>query len=772
MLSKDAKDDDEDHRGVVSVAVGRRRFLTYLVAAPTLTVAARIGLDSGAAAPAHAAIPSPPQLLGETIDLQDLLVIAGLPTAGLLFQIQVNEDNTVSVPLPRAEVGQGLTTAVPMLIAEEMDIPLSSVRMTLADARPELVMGQISGGSSGICTLYDPARAAAAAARARLVATAAQQWGIPSERLTVTDGTIHAPGGRTATYGSLAVAAAKADLSKLVVEPKPESKAKLVGTRATRLDARDIVTGKHTYTHDLNVAGAKPCLVRRPPTIKGTVQAVNNADTVRRMPGVLAVATIPTGVAVLAETFAQALDGVNALDVAWGPGPVDNESDDTVRQKLRRAVGPVGDPPVTLPLGAGSLEAEFDFAFLSHAPLETNAAVADVRSDRAEIWSALQTPIITQETIAKELRLPLHKVTVHVMPSGGSFGRRLFFDAALEAAQISQAMGRPVKLIWHRTDDIRHGRVHPAKYHKVRVNYVRGNVLSYQHWSASVLTSLEHGFGEALTTAVAKIPGIGNESLNQVAFHAMVHCPYNFGVVGQHLHEVNMPIDTGSWRSVWSVNTRGVEEIIVDELARRFKKDPVQFRREFLKDDRQRAVLDKVASEGNWGRSLPAGVAQGLAFHDEMKGVTACLVELDARDQKHPRVTKAVVAVDVGRPINVSGIEAQVLGGLTDGISVALSGGLHLRNGYFLEGSYHNFHYARQKDTPPQVQIFVMPANGRPGGMGEFAVPVSFGAVVNAYRRATGILPTSFPINSDIDWEPYPPGPVPNPPMRPLPPKR
>lgn len=750
-------------------SIGRRRFLSYLLAAPTLTVATEILLD-GAADTAEAAVPSPPQLIGETVDLQDVINVIGAPTSALLFQITVNEDNTVTVPLPRAEVGQGLTTSVPMLIAEEMDIPLANITMPLADARPELLYGQLTGGSSSITSLYRPARFAAAAARARLVATAAKNWGLSDDRLTVSDGVIHAPDGRSATFGSLAVAAAKAKLPDLPVRLKPESEFKLVGGRVGRLDARRIVTGSNTYTQDLNVAGAKPCVVRRPPTINGTVKKVHNADAVKQMPGIVDVATIPTGVAVLAETFAFAVDGVNALDVTWGPGTVDDESDETVRRKLRAAVGPLGDPPVKLPAtGVETLEMDFDFAFLSHAPLETNAAVADVRDGRAEVWAAVQIPTSTQENVARELGIPQTSVTVHVMPSGGSFGRRLFNDAAVEAALISQAMRKPVKLIWHRTDDIRHGRVHPAKHHKVRMHYSGDQVLSYEHWNAAVDTSLEHGFGDALTTAASKFPAVGNESVSQLMFRAMVHCPYNFGAVATHLHEVSIPLNTGSWRSVFSLNVRGVEEIAVDELARRLGKDAVQVRRDFLKDDRQRTILDKVAAEGEWGKAMPEGFAQGIAFHDEMKGVMAVLVEIDARDPKHARVVKAVMAVDVGRPINVSGIEAQALGGLTDGISVALRGGLHLRDGYFLEGSYHNFHYARQKNTPTDVRIFVQPGEGEPGGMGEFAVPVAFAAVVNAYRRATGITPTRFPIDNELDYEPYPPGPVPGPPMRPLP---
>jgi isoquinoline 1-oxidoreductase beta subunit len=763
--------DDAEHRGP-AVPIGRRRFLTYLLAAPTLTVGVRIGSDSLAPATADAAIPSPPDLLGEVIDVQDIINVIGAPTVGLLFVIKVNEDGTVTVPLPRVEVGQGVTTSISMLIADQMDLPLSMIHMPLADARPELLMGQLTGGSSSITSLYNPARAAAAAARTRLVATAAQKWDLPAQQLTVHEGVIHAPDGRTVTYGSLATAAASASLSTLTAEPKPESLSTLIGSRVPRVDAREIVTGKRVYTHDLNVAGAKPCVVRRPPTIKGTVRAVNNADAVKGMPGVVDVAVVPSGVAVLAETFALAVDAVNALDVSWGPGPVDHESDDTVKQKLRDAVGLLGNLPVSLPLLGQTLEMEFDFAFLTHAPLETNAAVADVRADRAEIWSALQLPTSAQLAISAELGLPQSKVTVHVMPSGGSFGRRLFFDAAMEAAQISRAMKRPVKLIWHRTDDIRHGRVHPAKHHKVRVAYALGNVLSYEHWNAALDTSLQHGFGEALTMAITNLPIAGNAAVGQVFFDAMVHCPYNFGVVLQRLHEVPTQIDTGSWRSVYSLNVRGVEEIVVDELARRFKKDAIVFRKEFLKDDRQRAVLDKIAAEGAWGKPMPAGFAQGVAFHAEMKGVMACLVEIDARDPKNPRVTKAVMVIDVGRPINVSGIEAQAMGGLTDGISVALRAGLHLRDGNFLEGSYHNFHYARQKDSATDVRVIVLPANGEPGGMGEFAVPVCFAAVVNAYRRATGIMPKSFPINADVDFEPYPPGLLPPPPMRPLPPKQ
>jgi isoquinoline 1-oxidoreductase beta subunit len=730
--------------------VSRRRFLTYLVAAPTLTIAADLGMDQAAGHPAEAAIPSLPAP-AEIMDLGDVLILAGAPTSHMLV-LQVADDGTVTLDLPRAEVGQGITTAVAMLVAEEMDLPLPKVRVTLSDARSELMMNQLTGGSNTIRSVYGPVRDTAALARARMVAAAAKQWNVPAGRLVTRDGAVVAPDGRTATYGSLSAAAAKATLGNLVAAPKPESEHRLVGTPTSRVDARAMVTGTMRYTLDLDVPGAMPTMVRRPPTINGTVRSVRNEATVRRMPGVIALAVVPTGVAVMAETFGQALDAKNALDVGWNRGTVDDESNDSIRGKLRAAALPFVVPPLLTQY----IDAEFDFAMVSHAPMETNSAIADVRADRAEIWAGLKSPVIAKQTIAQAVGLPEDKVTVHVVQGGGSFGRRLFFDAALEAAQISKAMGRPVKLMWSRIDDMRHGRARSATHHKIRVTHALGQVLTFEHRVAAVETDFRHGLGEILTATAAQLPVGGNLSFAQTVFATTVKSPYNFGVVTQLLNEVPLQMHTASWRSVYSANTRGAEEIMVDEIAKRLGRDPVAFRRECLKTDRQRAVLDKVAAAGGWGRTMPKGFAQGIGFHDEYKSCTACLVEIDARDPKSPRVVKAVIAADVGRPINPRGLEAQLLGGLTDAISTTLRAGLHIDKGLPLEGSYSQFHYARQKDTPPQVEIHIMPANGEPGGAGELGVPAAVGAIGNAYARATGIRPRSFPINFPVDFDPFP----------------
>ncbi|MFJ8627938.1 molybdopterin cofactor-binding domain-containing protein [Kitasatospora sp. NPDC093550] len=741
---------------------GRRRFLTYLLAAPTLTVAAGLGLDAAAPATAQAAVraaearaavraaetraaDAPPQLLGlpgipDVLDLGDAMILAGLPTSHLLV-IEITPAGRVALYLPRLEVGQGLTTAIAMLVAEELDARLTDVDVPLSDGRPELLFNQLTGGSNSVRSLYDPVRAAAAAARARLVTAAANRWNVPAGSLRTADSAVLAPDGRRAGYGELAAEAAAVALPAVPGTPKPVDRQRLVGTPTGRIDARDIVTGRARYAGDLRIPGAVPTVVARPTTVNGTLKSLD-ASAARAMPGVLGVVQIPTGVAVLAETFDQALKARDALRTTWNPGPVAGLSDADVRSRLRAAHLPFLIPPLLTPY----LDGEFDFAFVNHAPMEVLTAVADVRPNRAELWFAAQSPIIAQQTIAAELGLPQNAVTVHVVRGGGSFGRRLFFDAALEAARISQAAGRPVTLMWTRNDDMRHGRMRPASHHRIRATYGLGQVLTWEHRAATVKTDLGHGLGEALTAAGFNL-SLAGLSLAQAFFLLTEKNPYDVGVPTQLLAELPLDVHTGSWRSVYSGTVRVADEIMMDELARRMGQDEVAFRRARLRSAAGRAVLDTVAAKGNWGRPMPPGQAQGIGYHDEHGSMAAYLVELDATDPAAPRVTKAVIAADVGRAVNPKGLEAQLTGALVDGISVILQAGNHLDNGAFREGSYGDFHFARQRHTPPAVEVHLMPPSGSPGGAGELGVPAASAAVANAYARATGTSPRSFPIN-------------------------
>jgi isoquinoline 1-oxidoreductase beta subunit len=760
----------EEPAGAAKEGTGRRRFLGYLLAAPTLVAAAQIGEVALRPGQAGAAIPSAPEP-SDLYDLNDLLTAAATPTANLIT-VRLNRDGTASFALPRCESGQGITTSTAMLVAEELDLPLDKVHVTLADARPELLFNQFTAGSNTTISTYTPVRVAAALARQRLLQAAAIELGDTVTNLTASAGQIISSTGLSVSYGALAGKAASAVTKKVAVSLKPRSKFTVIGTPRNRIDARDAVTGRKTFTMDLDVPGAKPTMVCRPPTIKGTVRSVENLAHVRRMPGITHVAVISTGVAVRGETFGQCTDAIRALKVTWGPGTVDHESDETVKEKLRAAEIPLAVPPLG-PLTA-TVEAEFTFNWKSNSALEPNTAIADVRPDRAEIWSSLQAPISTREGVASRLGLPLSAVTVHVMPGGGAFGRRMFSDVVYEAVEASQKMGQPVKLMWHRADEFRQGRVHPMCISHVRASYAAGNVLAYEQRHTSVATDYTQGFGEVLTEMAGKVPpaGLGNLlAYSESIFELTVNVPYQFGVTDQVLNEIFTwdTFHSGSVRNLYNADVVLAREVVVDHLAEAMGQDPYGFRRQFLKSARTKAVLDKAAQAGQWGRAMPAGTAQGIALHEEYHGVCAALVEIDCRPETvrrkirdayaGPRVTKVVFVVDVGLPVNPRGLQAQMMGGIMDGIAEVLTASLHLTDGHFAEASWDHYYYTREWNTPPQVDVIVMPpTTGQPGGAGEFGVAATKAAVACAYGRATGTMPTSFPINHDqpLGFTPYP----------------
>jgi isoquinoline 1-oxidoreductase beta subunit len=368
-----------------------------------------------------------------------------------------------------------------------------------------------------------------------------------------------------------------------------------------------------------------------------------------------------------------------------------------------------------------------------------------------------------------DLGLPQDRVKAHVITTGGSFGRRLFWDPVQVAVQVSKATGRPCKLMYHRTDDMRQTRLRPPQVHRVRATLLLGNVTAYEQQVAAVRLDARHGYGEYGTAAGGSLPPtvqqtVGNLGYEQFFFKTMVASPYNFGVSTKALYPLALDMNTVSFRSVHIQPARTVEEIIVDEIAARLGKDPYAFRLEFLRLGRAKGVLQQVAAAGNWGRAMPAGFAQGISVHQESRSFTACLVEIDARDPKNAKVTKAVVAIDVGKPINPSGIRAQVEGGLADAITVVLQAGLTIQDGLPREGSYAQYRVTQMKDFPKDVQIIVLPNVGDPiGGMGEVGLSAAAGAIANAYARATGIRPRKFPLNAPPGYVPIPPGQLPAP---------
>ncbi len=749
--------------------LGRRRFLGYVIAAPTLVVGAR--LASASTAPPMRGIPSGPQP-SDIVDLNDVLTYPTVATANLIT-VHMHSDGTASFAMPRCESGQGITTSTAMIISEELDLPVDKINITLADARPGLIFNQSTYGSNTTISTYTPFRIAAALARKRLLEAAAIELGDTVTNLTTKAGhVISSTGLISLPFGDLAEKAASRVTKRLSVTLKPRSDFTVIGKPHNRIDAREAVTGRKQYTLDLDVPDALPTMIARAPTINGTVQHVHNTAAVKRMPGITDVAVLSTGVAVRGRTFGQCIDAIRALNVSWGPGNVDNESDDTILSRLRKSQLPLVVPK--LPVLTRTLETEFIFWWKSNSALEPQTAIADVRNGRAEIWSSSQTPIYAQEMVAKALRLPIRKVTVHCTQGGGAFGRRMFANVMIEAAEASQKMGKPVRLMWHRADEFRYGRVHPMCISRIRATHGPNRVLTFEQRHTSVATDYTMGLGEIISSAAATLVplGLGNRvEYSELVFETTANVPYNFGVVTQLLNEIFKydTFHTGSNRNLYNPDVVTAVELMVDRLAASMRKDRYRFRRAFIKDKRARAVLDKVAKVGDWGRPMPRGTAQGIAIHTEYKGATAALVEIDTRPKTvnrkirdavtGPRVTKVVFAIDAGLPINPRGLQAQMMGGTMDAIGQVLTASLHLRHGNFAEGSWDQYFYTRQWNTPPELQVIVMgPTTGEPGGAGEFGVAASKAATAGALMRATGKVPTSFPINHDdpLGFEPYP----------------
>ena len=747
----------------LSAQVDRRSFVGYMIKGSTLAVALTVGADTLAAKSSAATsrsrsaglLPGVPELADE-LDLTDLLLMSGDPYY-YDYLIRITPENRVRFELPRMEVGQGIITAAVMIVAEELDVPVDMIDPSLSPAEIRRSTGQITGGSHSITSLWDPLRKVAAALRTMIVIGAGAQLGVAAGEITISGGVALAPDGRSLRYADISQGVeGRNDLARTAI-PKDPADYRVIGQPTVRLDARDIVTGKVNYAMDLDVVpGALPTVVARPPTLGGTVASFD-AAVARSLPGVVDIAEVPTdvegassGVAVIARSFGEAFRGRDALEIQWNAGEAEDLSDDDIIADLR-AINLPTLPAV--PRLTERVSGEFIFPYVAHAPMETMTAVADVSSGKARIWTGAKTPLAAQAKIARDLGLAPTNVEVNVIKTGGSFGRRLFFDAAVEAARISDIVGRPIKLMFTRQEDTKFGRARPLSVHNVQATFSSGGLLggkgkvrSFDHRAATSALDLRHGFGEGITAAGGEIGAFG---FSQTIWHTTQLLQYDFGATSLLLNEKEFPVPTSSWRGIYSGTAGVANEVIVDELARAMGENEYDFRMRTLDDDRTKAVLERVAEAGNWGRDMPPQAAQGLGVHKEYKSRAAVLAELTTSQDtdEDARVTKMVIAVDVNRVVNPTGLEAQVIGAATDAITTILRTGLHLDNGAIRESSYGDFEIAQMKHTPPEIEVIFMPTNGeRPGGAGELVVPAAAAAIANAFARATGIKPRRFPL--------------------------
>jgi isoquinoline 1-oxidoreductase beta subunit len=717
----------------------RRRFLKgFLIAGPTLAFAARLGWDNDAGA-----FPIRNEEVPDVQDFADYLIVTETPNQYDLL-IEIRPDNRVYFELPRMEVGQGVTTAVGMMVADHLDVPFENMDIVLAPAEPKRANAQATGGSHSVRSLWDPVRIICARMRGQLLAAASVRLGVPVSALRTEDGHVVATDGRNLPYGELAAEASALPSARTAL-PKKAEDFKIIGRPRVKYHLEEIVQGRYPYAMDrFSSSDFFPTVVAMAATHGATVLAIDDS-LAKEIPGVIAVThlpglpdyLIPEAVAVTAETFGIARKAKNALKVTWSAGPMDHMSDVQIDDMLTGIIDQVTSP------GEG-IDATFRWPYVPHAPMEENSAVADVRSDSAEVWGGCQIPNTAHRHVAETLGMKVEQVTYHVIPAGGAFGRHLSHDQDVMAAQVSQRIGKPVKLQWLREEGIRHGRCRPVSIHHVKATVERGDVVSFEHRMACTEMDARHGLGDTVSGYVTEY---NNEGACQYLFASTQKLPYKTGPTAITLKQRLLAKPTAAWRVVYSGQVGAVNEIVIDELARLLGKDEFEFRMEHLDTDRHRAVLAKAAHEAQWGKALPAGVAQGIGMHDEYKSIAAFIMEIDTRGRE-PRMTRCTIAVDNGFCVNPTGTTSSLLGQAHDGFALVFRAGLHVDRGATRESNFHDYKWTRMFDSAAEMSVHILPnSNVVPGGVGELGVPAATAAAANAWARATGKQPRSFPLS-------------------------
>jgi isoquinoline 1-oxidoreductase beta subunit len=724
---------------VLDAPIGRRQVLKgFLIGGPTLAVAARLGWADGASA-----FPTKTDEVPDVQDFTDIFVAAETPTVYDL-KIEIKPDNRVYFELPRMDIGQGIITTITMMVADNLDVPFENMDTTLSPAEQKRAAAQITGGSHNTRVLWDPVRVICAQMRGQLMAAAAPKMGVPVTSLRTEDGYVVATDGRKLSYGQLTADAAKLPVAKAAL-PKKESEYKIIGKPHNKYRARDIATGKWQYSTDLfSSKQFLPTVLAMPGTMGASLVSIDDSEA-KKIPGFIAVThipgmpdyLIPEAVAVTAETTGIAKKAKNALKIKWSAGPMDQMSDAQIDDLLNGIIDKVTSP------GEG-IDATFRWPYVPHAPMQENAALADVRKDSAEIWGSDQIPNTGQRHVAETLGMKVEQVKYNCVPGGGAFGRHLFHDEIVMVAQISQRVGKPIKLQWMREEGIKYGRCRPVSIHHVKATVSNGDVNAFEHRMACPEMDLRHGLGDVVSGYITEY---NNEGACQYFFTHTQKLPYKFGPTAITLKQRLLAKPTAAWRVVYSGQVGGVNEIVVDELARMLGKDEFDFRMEHLDSDRHRAVLEKAAHEAQWGKKLPHGVAQGIGMHDEYKSIAAYIMEIDTRGRE-PRMNKVTIAVDNGHCVNPTGTKSSLLGQAMDGFALAFRAGLHVDNGATRESNFHDYKWSRQFDSPLEASVHILPnSNVLPGGIGELGIPAAASSAANAWARATGKQPRNFPLN-------------------------
>ncbi len=664
--------------------------------------------------------------------------------------VRIAPDDTVTVLINKLEFGQGVFTSMPMLIAEELDCRWSKVRAEHAPtgqvyAHPGFGI-QMTGGSQSISSSWQQFRRIGASARLMLIQAAAQQWGVPAEKLDTKDSTVIEIGGkkRRASYGSLAEAAMKLPVpAHAGVKADPRDFA-LIGKPTRRIDSREKVDGSAKFGIDQRLPGMRTAVVARPPVFGGKV-ANFNADKARAIAGVETVVPVQvdrsgTGIAVIGSGFWPVKQGRDALEIEWTlpAGPTTAEQFAQYRELAQQPGLPAradGDANATS-AAAKTITAEFEFPYLAHAPMEPLNATVDLKSDRMTIVCGTQFQTIDQLLAAQAAELQPEQVELITAFAGGGFGRRAVptSDVVVEAVRVAKAMkaadiDAPVKVIWTREDDIRGGYYRPAHVHRVTIGTdARGMPVAWQHTIV----------GQSIIKGTAFEKVLMKNGVDATTVEGVVDTPYRLPNLRVDVHHPDVNVPVLWWRSVGHTHTAFVMETLIDELAAAAKQDPIAYRLALLdpKHTRQRAVLALVRDRSGWGKPLPKGRARGVAVHESFGSVAAHVVEVSI-EGSDIRVHRVTSAIDCGTAVNPLGVEAQVQSAMVFGLTAALYGKVTLKNGQVEQSNFHDYPLLRI-DAMPETSVHIVPSTAAPTGVGEPGTPPIAPAVANAVAVLTG----------------------------------
>ena len=662
--------------------------------------------------------------------------------------LRISPDSTVTMIINKSEMGQGVYTSLPMLIAEELECDWSKVRVEASPVAPiynHTVFGtMVTGGSTSVATEWERMRRAGAAAREMLIRAAARKWGVNKKTCRAEKGIVYHRSGKKLTYGQLSTKAAAMPVPAQIALKDP-SAFKIIGKPTRRLDAPEKVNGKAVFGIDSVAPGMLIALVARPPVFRGKVRSFNDAKA-KAVPGVKAVVQIDSGVAVVAESFWSAKKARDLLEIAWDEGPLASLSTPGIRadyQSLVRTPGAVarkeGDPEKAFAGSGTELVAEYEVPYLAHAPMEPLNCLVDLRAGSCEIRTGSQLQTVDRDAAARVSGLKQEQVKVHTALLGGGFGRRgnPHSDFVIQAVQVARAAGKPVKVIWTREDDTKGGFYRPIWYDRLRARLDgAGNLVAWHHSIA----------GQSIMEGTPFEKAMIKNGVDEASVEGAKDIPYNIPNLLVDLHSPKTGIPVLWWRSVGHSHTAFVVEGFIDEVAHKAGKDPYQFRRALLAGHpRHLAVLDLAAQKAGWGTSLRAGRGRGIAVHESFNSTVAQVAEVSVGADRRVRVHRVVCAIDCGRAVNPLTIEAQMESAVVFGLSAALHGAITLNNGRVEQANFTDYPVLRM-DEMPVVEVHIVPSTQPPTGVGEPGVPPIAPAVANAVFAASGVRVRRLPM--------------------------